>query len=195
VIIVEDDAFLYAEHTMPGEKFDYAFVDTWRDASDGAPMYLKMKKLERLHPKTEFSYWVEGFILSRIRAYNYSKIAKKLDTGATDAPKSYDEFIEKLAEKFGININEDEKQIACDIVSVPREKNTAYCPNHQCPSHEPYFVGSERFLRPNRIVQDPVGGKFCAICGELLETRCPNCGAAINDGAVCSCCGKKYVAI
>jgi transcriptional regulator with XRE-family HTH domain len=112
-----------------------------------------------------------------------------------DGTKLNDEFIEKLAEKFGININEDEKQIACDIVSVPREKNTAYCPNHQCPSHEPYFVGSERFLRPNRIVQDPVGGKFCAICGELLETRCPNCGAAINDGAVCSCCGKKYVAI
>jgi hypothetical protein len=69
-------------------------------------MYLKMKKLERLHPKTEFSYWVEGFILSRIRAYNYSKIAKKLDTGATDAPKSYDEFIEKLTDISSLDPDE-----------------------------------------------------------------------------------------
>jgi hypothetical protein len=76
VNIIEADAFEFAaSQEMIREEYDYAFVDTWRDASDGAPMYLKMKKLERLHPKTEFSYWVEGFILSRIRAYNYSKIA------------------------------------------------------------------------------------------------------------------------
>ena len=71
VIIVNEDAFLYAEKTMPKEKFDYAFVDTWRDASDGAPMYEKMKKLEHLSPDTEFDYWIENFLISRIRAVRY----------------------------------------------------------------------------------------------------------------------------
>jgi hypothetical protein len=38
-----------------------------------------------------------------------------------------------------------------------------------------------------------VGGKFCAVCGEVLEKRCPNCNAPIHEGAVCSFCGSPYV--
>jgi hypothetical protein len=68
VRILEADAFEYAEEQMPREKFDYAFVDTWRDASDGAPMYERMKRLEHLSPDTEFSYWIENFLVSRLRA-------------------------------------------------------------------------------------------------------------------------------
>ena len=49
-------------------RFDVAFVDTWRDASDGAPMYKKMKALEKHSPNTSFLYWVEGFLRSRLRA-------------------------------------------------------------------------------------------------------------------------------
>ena len=66
--IVNSDAFEYAEKVMPEEKFDVAFVDTWRDASDGAPMYKRMKTLEKHSPNTEFLYWVEGFLRSRLRA-------------------------------------------------------------------------------------------------------------------------------
>ena len=91
--IINSDAFRYAEEIMPGEKFDFAFVDTWRDASDGAPMYEKMKKLEYLSPKTEFSYWIENFLISRIRAEKYVKIRQKLDTG-TDL--TYSEVISEL---------------------------------------------------------------------------------------------------
>ena len=43
VRIINADAFEYAEREMPKENYDLAFVDTWRDASDGAPMYKKMK--------------------------------------------------------------------------------------------------------------------------------------------------------
>lgn len=74
VRIVHSDAFAYAEHVMPGEKFNYAFVDTWRDASDGYPMYMKMKKLESLSPNTVFSYWIEGFILSHMRSLVFENI-------------------------------------------------------------------------------------------------------------------------
>ncbi len=91
--IVNADAFEYAEHVMPSENFDFAFVDTWRDASDGAPMYRRMRLLEHLNPKTEFSYWIEHFLISRIRAEKYADLRKKLDTGADIG---YEEFLNEL---------------------------------------------------------------------------------------------------
>jgi hypothetical protein len=66
---------------MPAEHFDVAFVDTWRDASDGAPMYERMKRLEHLSPDTEFIYWIENFLISRLRAMRYSEILDRLDGG------------------------------------------------------------------------------------------------------------------
>ena len=81
VRIVNADAFEYAEHIMPEEHFDVAFVDTWRDASDGAPMYERMKKLEHLSPDTEFLYWIENFLISRLRALAYADICDRLDNG------------------------------------------------------------------------------------------------------------------
>ena len=79
--IVNIDAFEYAEKIMPKEGFDFAFVDIWRDASDGAPIYERMKKLEHLSPSTKFSYWIENFLISRLRAEKFSEIKKKLDKG------------------------------------------------------------------------------------------------------------------
>ena len=98
VRIVRADAFEYAEKVMPGEKFDYAFVDTWRDASDGLPMYERMKALEHLSPKTEFSYWIERFLISRRRALRFVEMWEKYENGDADAPESYDEFIRRLTE-------------------------------------------------------------------------------------------------
>ena len=98
VRIVNADAFEYAETVMPKEKFDYAFVDTWRDASDGLPMYEKMKRLEHLSPCTEFDYWIEGFILSRKRALKFEELWELYESGDEGAPKSYSEFIERLGE-------------------------------------------------------------------------------------------------
>ena len=81
VRIVNADAFEYAECEMPKEKFDVAFVDTWRDASDGAPMYVKMKRLEHLSPDTEFIYWIENFLISRLRAVKFAEIEDRIDEG------------------------------------------------------------------------------------------------------------------
>jgi len=72
--IVEDDAFSYAEHVLPTLGADYVFVDTWRDASDGYPMYRRMKRLEHLCDGVPFSYWIEGFILSRMRAFVFEEL-------------------------------------------------------------------------------------------------------------------------
>lgn len=94
--IICADAFDYAERVMPRENYDFAFVDTWRDASDGAPMYERMKALEHLSKNTEFSYWIESFLISRRRAIHFAELCDKLDSGAPDAPKSYEEFEKRL---------------------------------------------------------------------------------------------------
>ncbi len=96
VRVVKADAFEYARDVMPSEGYDYAFVDTWRDASDGLPMYERMKELEHLSPKTEFSYWIENFILSRRRSLRYAELIEAIDSGREDAPKTYDELIRRL---------------------------------------------------------------------------------------------------
>ena len=95
VRIINADAFEYAENIMPSEKFDYAFVDTWRDASDGLPMYEKMKSLEHLSQKTEFDYWIENFIISRKRALRFEELWELCESNSDSAPKSYREFIER----------------------------------------------------------------------------------------------------
>lgn len=96
--IICADAFEYAEREMPRENFDLAFVDTWRDASDGAPMYKRMKPLEALSPNTRFLYWIEGFLKSRIRALNFEELWDKVEENAPDAPETYEEFLERLDE-------------------------------------------------------------------------------------------------
>lgn len=98
VRIIEADAFEYAEREMPTGNYNYAFVDTWRDASDGLPMYEKMKKLEHLSPDTEFSYWIESFIISRKRALRFDELMCALENGDEDAPADYNDFIKKLKE-------------------------------------------------------------------------------------------------
>lgn len=94
VKIVEADAFEYAERVMPNEGFDVAFVDTWRDASDGEPMYKRMKPLEALSPNTRFLYWIENFLISRSRALAYRDIADAVDSGAD---MEYEKIVKKIA--------------------------------------------------------------------------------------------------
>jgi len=92
VIIINADAFEFAEREMPMENYDLAFVDTWRDASDGAPMYKRMKPLEKLSPNTRFMYWIESFIVSRIRSERIGELIDGAKAGKTGYPKSYDEL-------------------------------------------------------------------------------------------------------
>lgn len=119
-----------------------------------------------------------------------------------DGTKLNDDAVTKLCAKFGIELPKEEKGQAVSAAAVPRPlaaaatgPHTAFCPNPACPSHFEYFVDGRRFLRPDREKQDPVGGKFCAICGEVLEHSCPNCGAPVHEGGVCSYCGSPYVAV
>jgi hypothetical protein len=92
--IVKADALEYAREVMPKEHFDLVFADTWRDASDGAPMYRRLKPLEALCPDTEFIYWIENFLISRCRAENYVGVREEMDLGKCCF--DYEEFIGKI---------------------------------------------------------------------------------------------------
>ena len=59
VIIIEADAFDYAEKHMQSGGFDSIFVDIWHDPSDGCALYLRMKQYEYLLPQANFDYWIE----------------------------------------------------------------------------------------------------------------------------------------
>ena len=82
--IVNADAFEYAEKVMPSEDFDLAFVDTWRDASDGAPMYEKMRALEQYSKNTKFLYWIENFLRSRLRALKFAELTEDESCGGKE---------------------------------------------------------------------------------------------------------------
>ena len=100
VKIVKADAFDYAEHDMPKEHYDVAFVDTWRDASDGAPMYLKMKRCEKLNTGTRFIYWIENFLISRLRCLRFEEMWQAYEDGRfSDMPESYEAICRELTKE------------------------------------------------------------------------------------------------
>ncbi len=118
-----------------------------------------------------------------------------------DGTKLNDEVIRKLAQKFGVDLTAKSEPSARPLMTSfafsPQTEHAprGFCPNPHCPSNRPYEVEGRSYLLPDRAKADPVGGKFCAFCGEVLEKHCPNCGAPVHDGAICSLCGDPYVAV
>jgi len=112
-----------------------------------------------------------------------------------DGTKLNDGVIEKLAKKFGVDLKApvEKVQPPAEGPRLVTERATGFCPNPHCPSNHSYEVDGRTFHRSDRASADPVGGRFCALCGEVLEKRCPNCGAPVHEGAVCSHCGEPYV--
>ena len=118
-----------------------------------------------------------------------------------DGTKLNEEVVNKLAKRFGISLtatateSEREREVPTAFAAPAEIRVHGFCPNAHCPSNKIYEVDGRTYALPTRLTADPVGGKFCALCGEILEKRCPNCGAPLHDGAICSICGDPYVAI
>ena len=114
-----------------------------------------------------------------------------------DGTKLNDEVIARIAEKFGLDLPSSTSDASgggtLPVSSRIDGEARGFCPNPNCPSNRKYEVDGRVFIRPNREECDPVNGKYCAVCGEVLEKLCPNCGAQIHAGAVCSFCGRQYV--
>lgn len=113
-----------------------------------------------------------------------------------DGTKLNDEAIGRILRKFGIEMPKEGGGGRSPALATPVSRpSTGFCPNPRCPSHSSYEVDGRILLSPDRARQDPVGGRFCAVCGEVLERSCPNCGSPVHDGAVCSFCGEAYLAL
>ena len=112
-----------------------------------------------------------------------------------DGTKLNDAVIGKLAKKFGVSLEASAPVSKLAGTCLMASASHGFCPNPKCPSNAAYEVDGRTLLRPDRAAADPAGGKFCALCGEILEKRCPNCGASVHDGAICSFCGEPYVAV
>jgi hypothetical protein len=70
-----------------------------------------------------------------------------------------------------------------------------FCPAADCPSNIPYVVAGRVcvFVRP--VLAPLSEATRCRLCGEVLESRCPNveCDAPVSQGACCERCGSAYV--
>ena len=110
--------------------------------------------------------------------------------------KLSEETVKKLSEFLGVPLVEEAAAPMAVLANGSYESLNivhGFCPNCQCPSNVPYVVDGRLFYRPSRKEASPTGGVRCAQCGEVLEMKCPSCGAPLNEGACCAVCGAGYV--
>lgn len=101
--------------------------------------------------------------------------------------KLSEEFVKKAAEVLEIDLTE-RPAATVPLAAAFAPGVLGFCPDPECPSNLPYLVGDRLVYRPRLAA-----GKHCVHCGELLEKRCPACGAQLNEGACCAVCGTGYV--
>lgn len=95
--IVCSDAFDFVCDEKNKGQFDYAFVDLWRDISDGTELYIKMKKLE-LKLGCPFEYWIEKSILLGIRKNLFYAIYESEKSGKNTL--TYEEICDRLSFEY-----------------------------------------------------------------------------------------------
>lgn len=104
--VINVDAFEYVKSMR--SDFDFAYVDIWRDASDGIDMYIKMKNIEHLWSNTEFMYWVETSILAELNRYVFLVLLKRFkDTKLDNTLDPMTRQIEEYYKDFKIENTDD----------------------------------------------------------------------------------------
>lgn len=83
ITIIQDEAFEYAHNKMNKDKFDFAFIDLWKNEFDGLSLYFRMKKNEKINTGTKFLYWIEDSLVVMIRRCLLTLIDEELG-GTTD---------------------------------------------------------------------------------------------------------------
>ena len=63
--IIKGDAITYLKNNK--SHYDYIFADLWHNPEDGLPIYLKIKKIEKLHKNSKFQYWLEESLIAMLR--------------------------------------------------------------------------------------------------------------------------------
>lgn len=84
--VVETDALEGLQNPF---GFDFVFADLWHDGADGLPLYCRIKALEGIHPKAEFSYWIEESILCWLRRIVLALLADAAESGSEVNPQGF----------------------------------------------------------------------------------------------------------
>ena len=99
--IVRDDALGYLEKKAPALAFDSIFADLWHDQSDGLPLYLRLRRIEREKRLTGVDYWIEPTLLSTLRHMVFDRLTDSDAPMRLDGVDPYtllsDEFLRSLA--------------------------------------------------------------------------------------------------
>jgi len=101
------------------------------------------------------------------------------------------EYVEKLAKRLGVDLKDIKESAAAEERESGGDSavENGFCPERECPSNTPYSVCGRTFYRITLQ-----RGRYCAHCGEVMETRCRKCGKPVNEGACCTTCGTPYIA-
>lgn len=100
------------------------------------------------------------------------------------------ETLARIADAVGVALPEDAVPPAT-LAAAALPLGFSFCPNGDCLSNLPYFVGAELLLLPLGTAGE---GPHCAVCGEILSRVCPACGAPVKrGGGCCSACGAPLV--
>ncbi len=94
--VVCEDAFAYAARELPKGGFDTVFADLWHDASDGLPLYARLRKSERRIATIPFDYWIEDMLLCHLRSLLFSVICEAREQGKGDFSRLSAHEIERL---------------------------------------------------------------------------------------------------
>ncbi len=94
ITIVHADAFSYLKTNK--KPIDHVFVDIYHTADDGLPLYMQLKKMESLWPKTSWHYWLESSILGLFRRHMIIYLEEQVQKpGLMDYsnPENFQEFL------------------------------------------------------------------------------------------------------
>lgn len=92
--IHHEDAFDYLKRNP--RCFDHLFVDIHHTAEDGLPIYIRMKKLEKLLRLGQWHYWLESSILALFRRYMIVFLQEQLllfDEHKYQNPKTLEDYL------------------------------------------------------------------------------------------------------
>ena len=92
ISIIQGDALKYKNL----QKADFAYVDLWHDPSDGLPIYIKMKRIEKQFPNCEFHYWLEPSILSLYRRCYLTVVEESMHGYGDSNYQSADNFTDEV---------------------------------------------------------------------------------------------------
>ncbi|MFO7936744.1 MAG: helix-turn-helix domain-containing protein [Kiritimatiellia bacterium] len=101
------------------------------------------------------------------------------------------ESVRKVAEILDITLDEEKDETVADD-NKDLFSRKAYCPNAACLSNIPYMINGELIIWP-KVSNFSNASRYCKVCGEVLEFRCPECGRDVGEGAFCEGCGRARI--